>query len=64
MDIAPYRKLVAAIVGLAILFAARRGIDLGGANGEIASMIVEIVISGAAAFGVWLFPNRQQKKQP
>lgn len=52
---APYRKLVAAAIGLILLLLYRRlGIDLTGTD----DLWIEIVMSLFTAFSVWFFPNR------
>ena len=52
-----YRKLVIAIVGLAIMLAHRHlGLDLSGQE----EMIVDMVIAGLTAVGVWGLPNETQ----
>ena len=51
---ANYRKLIAAIVGLALILAKRQfGFELPGA----ADLIVEIVLSLGTAVSVWWFRN-------
>lgn len=58
---AAYRKLVAAAIGLILLLVYRRlGIDLTGTD----DLWVELVMSAATAFSVWLFPNRQRVDDP
>jgi hypothetical protein len=59
--LAPYRKLVAAAIGLILLLLYRRlGIDLTGTD----DFWIEIVMSLATAFSVWLFPNRPKVDDP
>ena len=48
-----YRKLIAALVGLAVLAASRYGFDLSGQE----QMIVDTVVSVLTAFGVYKAPN-------
>jgi len=50
----PYRKLIAAIVGLSVLLLYRRfGVDLTGTE----AFLVEIVASLGTAVAVYAFPN-------
>ena len=49
-----YNKLIVAVVGLAVLLAARYGIDLSAQ----ASTIVDLVVALATAFGVYQVPNK------
>ncbi|MBA5779128.1 hypothetical protein H2509_20615 [Stappia sp. F7233] len=52
--LAEYRKLIAAIVGLVVMILYRRfGVDLMGAE----TLLVDLIVSGLAAFGVWFVPN-------
>lgn len=49
-----YRKLIAAVVGLAVLFVYRQwGLDLTGSE----DMLVEIVMQVGTAVAVYAFPN-------
>lgn len=51
-----YRKLIAALVGLALIFLKRQfGIELP----EAADFIVEAIMSGLTALSVWWVPNRK-----
>lgn len=51
-----YRKLIAAVIGLAVLLAHRHlGIDLTAQS----QMLVDVVISVLTALGVWAVPNTQ-----
>ncbi len=53
--LAHYRKLAAAVAGLAVLFFQRRtGLSLAG----LEPALVEMLISAGTAFAVWLLPNR------
>lgn len=59
--IAPYRKLVAATIGLLLLLVYRRlGIDLTGTD----DLWIELVMSLATAFSVWFFPNHPKVDDP
>lgn len=48
-----YRKLIASIVGLALLAAARYGLDLT----EHEQAITDLVLSALTAYGVFQLPN-------
>lgn len=54
MGIGEYRKLIAALVGLAVLMLNRHyGVDLIGTE----SLLVDLAISGFTAVNVWFWPN-------
>ena len=57
MNAAPYRKLIAAAVGLAVMLAARYGIDLNDAE----QPIVDAAVAALTALGVYYFPNEKEK---
>jgi uncharacterized membrane protein len=65
MAIAPYRKLVAVIVGLLITWLAQHWPLLGSLSeadtAELVGAIVEAVMYGLTALAVWWFPNQQTK---
>lgn len=62
MNLAPYRKLVAALVGLALLFLNRySGVDLGAHE----SAYVDLVLALATAAAVYAAPNdRSPEEKP
>ncbi len=49
-----YRKLVAAVVGMALLFLERR---LGISAPGLEEPLIELAMSAATALAVWWFPN-------
>lgn len=61
--LSPYRKLIAALVGMGLLVLSRRyGVDLRGSDSVFVDVIVEsgdLLIMTAAGFLVWLLPNRK-----
>jgi len=53
-----YRKLIVAVVGLAVLFVKRRyGLDLDGTE----DLIADVIINGLIAWGVYRVPNAPPK---
>jgi hypothetical protein len=48
-----YRKLIAALVGLALLLGAKYGVDLTSQQGAL----VDLLLALGTAFGVWAVPN-------
>ena len=57
MKLAEYRKLIAAVVGLALMLAHRYGLDLSGQE----SAFVDIFLALGTAYGVYQTPNKRRK---
>lgn len=61
--IAPYRKLVAVVVGLGLTWLAQHWTLLGSLNetdtAELTGAVVEAVMYGLTALAVYWFPNKQ-----
>jgi len=58
MNLAEYRKLIAAVVGLGLMIAHRHGLDLTGQE----AAFVDIFLALGTAYGVYQVPNKQRKK--
>lgn len=54
----PYRKLVAAVVGVGVMLASRHlGVDLSGQE----AALVDTAIAALTAAGVWAVPNQPKE---
>lgn len=53
-----YSKLIAAIVGLAVLVAGRHGLDLSGDTQLLSDLLVGVL----TAVGVWGVPNKEKQE--